>query len=121
VRALARARLDLLDFNAVRREFQKDRPQLVIHCAAMSGMVEAQANPAQARRVNVEVTERLAELAAEIPFVFLSTDLVFDGRQGNYVETDAVNPVHVYGETKVAAEQIVLKFHPAAGAASTNN
>jgi len=109
VRALSRAQLELLDFNAVHREFQKDRPQLVIHCAAMSGMVEAQANPAQARRVNVEVTERLAELAAEIPFVFLSTDLVFDGRRGNYVETDAVNPIHVYGETKVAAEQIVLK------------
>ncbi|MGB7769425.1 MAG: SDR family oxidoreductase [Verrucomicrobiia bacterium] len=109
VRALTRTQLDLLDFSAVRREFRKDRPRLVIHCAAMSGMVEAQANPTQARRVNVEVTERLAKLAAAIQFVFLSSDLVFDGRRGNYVETDAVNPIHVYGETKVAAEQIVLK------------
>ena len=51
----------------------------------------------------------LAELAAEIPFVFFSTDLVFDGRKGNYAETDAVNPLHLYGETKAAAEQIVLR------------
>ena len=59
--------------------------------------------------MNVEVTRLLAELAAEIPFVFFSTDLVFDGRKGNYIETDAPNPLHLYGETKAAAEQIVLK------------
>jgi dTDP-4-dehydrorhamnose reductase len=59
--------------------------------------------------VNVEVTKLLAELAADIPFVFFSTDLVFDGRKGDYTETDAVNPLHLYGETKAAAEQIVLR------------
>jgi dTDP-4-dehydrorhamnose reductase len=109
VRALTRAQLELLDFAAVRREFQKDRPQLVIHCAAMTGISETQADPILARRVNVEVTELLAELAADIPLVFFSTDLVFDGRKGNYAETDPVNPIHTYGETKAAAEQIVLK------------
>ena len=50
----------------------------------------------------------LAELAAAIPFFFISTDLVFDGRTGNYAETDSVNPLSVYAETKVAAERIVL-------------
>jgi dTDP-4-dehydrorhamnose reductase len=109
VRTLTRADFDLLDFAAVRREFQKDRPQLVIHCAAISAVGEAQKNPARARRVNVEVTKLLAELSADIQFVFLSTDLIFDGRRGNYAETDAPDPLHVYGETKVVAEQIVLK------------
>jgi len=109
VRALTRADFDLLDFAAVEREFQKDKPQLVIHCAAISTVGEAQKNPSLARRVNVAVTKLLAELAAEIQFVFFSTDLIFDGRKGNYTETDAPNPVHIYGETKVAAEEIVLK------------
>jgi dTDP-4-dehydrorhamnose reductase len=109
VRALTREQLDLLDFAAVRCEFQKDKPQLVIHCAAVSTIAEAQKNPELARRVNVEITKTLAELASEIPFVFFSTDLVFDGRKGNYVEADAVNPITLYAETKVAAEQIVLK------------
>ena len=141
VRALTREQFDLLDFAAVRREFQKDRPQLVIHCAAISMAAAAQKNPNLARRVNVEVTKLLAELAAEIPvvpcvngapvsdpasspdqplragsetvaptsFVFFSTDLIFDGRKGNYTETDAPNPLHTYGETKAAAEEIVLK------------
>jgi dTDP-4-dehydrorhamnose reductase len=109
VRALTRADFDLLDFAAVRREFEKDQPQMVIHCAAITVVSDAQKNPALARRVNVEVTRRLAELAADIPLVFFSTDLVFDGRKGNYVETDAANPLHVYGETKLAAEAAVLK------------
>ena len=105
---MTRDRLDLLDFAAVRREFQKDRPQLVIHCAAVSTVSGAEADPELARRVNVEVTKLLAELAAEIPFVLFSTDLVFDGRKGDYVETDAPNPLQLYGETKAAAEKIIL-------------
>jgi dTDP-4-dehydrorhamnose reductase len=108
VRALTRADFDLLDFAAVKSEFAKDRPQLVIHCAAVSTVAEAQADPDLARRVNVEATWLLADLAADIPFIFFSTDLVFDGRKGDYAEADAVNPLHVYGETKLAAEEIVL-------------
>jgi dTDP-4-dehydrorhamnose reductase len=109
VRALTRADFDLLDFKRIEEEFRKDRPQLVIHCAALTVVAEVQKNPGFARRVNTEATQFLAELSAEIPFIFFSTDIVFDGRKGNYVETDAPNPLHVYGETKVAAERIVLK------------
>ena len=109
VRALTRADFDLLDFAAVEREFVKDKPQFVIHCAAISTLAAAHKNPDLARRVNVDVTAHLAGLAADIPFIFFSSDLVFDGRKGNYAETDAVNPIHVYGETKLAAEQIVLR------------
>jgi dTDP-4-dehydrorhamnose reductase len=108
-RPLTRADFDLLDFAAVERQFKTDRPELVIHCAAITTVSDAQKNPALARRVNVEVTKFLAELSAEISFIFFSTDLVFDGRKGNYSETDAANPLHVYGETKLAAEEIVLK------------
>ena len=109
VRALTRADFDLLDFAAVEREFAKDKPQLIIHCAAVSTLAAAHQNPDLARRVNVDATAHLAGLAADVQFLFFSTDLVFDGRKGNYDETGAVNPVHVYGETKLAAEQIVLK------------
>jgi dTDP-4-dehydrorhamnose reductase len=105
---LKRSLLDLLDFAAVRRAFAEQRPALIIHCAAMSRSPDCQANPELARRINVEATSVLAELAADIPFVFLSSDLVFDGRKGDYVETDSVAPLSVYAETKVAAEQVLL-------------
>jgi dTDP-4-dehydrorhamnose reductase len=109
VRAITREDFDLLDFAAVEREFRKDQPQLVIHCAAVSTVGAAEANPNMARRVNVGAAKFLAGLAAEIPFVFFSSDLVFDGRRGHYAETDAPNPLHVYGETKLAAEEFLLK------------
>jgi dTDP-4-dehydrorhamnose reductase len=82
---------------------------LIIHCAAIPTIAGTLANPDLAWRTNVEVVKVLAELAAEIQFVFLSTDLIFDGKKGNYAETDSPNPLHLYGETKVAAEEIVLK------------
>jgi dTDP-4-dehydrorhamnose reductase len=107
-RGLTRQDLDLTDMAAVRRLFREQNPGLILHCAALSKSQACQANPELARKLNVEVTAHLTELAADIPFVFFSTDLVFDGRQGNYAETAAVNPLSVYAETKVAAERIVL-------------
>jgi dTDP-4-dehydrorhamnose reductase len=75
----------------------------------MTKSPDCQAHPAEARRANVDATRHLAALAAGIPFVFFSTDLVFDGRQGNYDESAAVNPLSVYAETKMEAERIVLQ------------
>lgn len=106
--ALRHADLDLCDFAAVRRRFQAERPDAVIHCAALADTPSCQREPDLARRVNIEATRCLAELAADLPLAFYSTDLVFDGRRGNYLETDAPNPLSIYAETKVAAEQIVL-------------
>ena len=105
---LTRERLDLADSASVRTEFRRQHPQLIIHCAALSQSPACQANPPLAHRLNVEVTGLLASLAADIPLFFLSTDLVFDGRAGHYTESARVNPLSVYAETKVAAEQIVL-------------
>jgi len=107
-RGLARQDLDLGDFRAVEGQFKRDRPALVIHCAALTKTGECQAEPGRARRLNVDVTARLAELASDIRFIFFSTDLVFDGRSGHYDETARVNPLSTYAETKVAAENIVL-------------
>ncbi len=107
-RGLTRAELELTDERAVRAAFDHDRPSLIIHCAAMSRSPDCQADPALARRVNVDATVFMARLAAGIPFVFFSTDLVLDGREGNYVETAAVNPLSVYAETKAMAERAVL-------------
>ena len=101
--------LDLADFQVVRAGFKEDRPQLIIHCAALSRSPACQENPSLAWNLNVEVTAHLAELAADIPLIFFSSDLVFDGRQGHYDESAQPDPLSVYAESKVAAEQIVLK------------
>lgn len=105
---LTRAPLDLLDSQAVRSAFERQRPGLIIHCAAVSRIPACEADPLLARKVNVDVTAQLAELAAEVALIFFSTDLVFDGRKGNYDESAEVNPLSVYAKTKVEAERIVL-------------
>ena len=97
---ILRAEVDLTDHAAVATRFRAEAPTAVVHCAALSRSPACQADPALARQLNVEVTRQLAELAADIPFIFLSTDLVFDGRKGGYVEDDAVGPLSVYAETK---------------------
>jgi dTDP-4-dehydrorhamnose reductase len=108
VRALTRAELDLENFTAVREAFERESPAMVIHCAALANTPACEKNPPLARKLNVEMTSVLAEIAADIPFVFFSTDLVFDGRTGNYDESAPVNPLSVYGQTKADAERIVL-------------
>jgi dTDP-4-dehydrorhamnose reductase len=106
---LSRADLDITDFAAVEQRFQAEAPQTIIHCAAMSSSADCQVNRTLATNVNTNATAHLAESARDIRFIFFSSDLVFDGKKGNYVETDTVNPLSFYGETKVAAEEIVLK------------
>ncbi len=106
---LRREQLDLLDFKQVRIAYEEQRPQLILHCAGLAKTPACQENPALAQKLNVEVTRMLADLAADIAFIFFSTDLVFDGQKGNYTESDSVNPLSVYASTKVAAEQIVLR------------
>jgi dTDP-4-dehydrorhamnose reductase len=109
MRGITRQDVDLTDGGAVRRLWRNLHPHVVIHCAAQSRTGPCQQDPVLARRINVEATSLLADLAVEIPFLFLSSDQVFDGAKGWYVETDPVNPLNVYGETKAEAERSVLQ------------
>jgi dTDP-4-dehydrorhamnose reductase len=109
-RAITRADVDLLNFEKVNLLMSVEKPAAIIHCAALSKNPQCDADPATAMRVNKDATGNLAASAAaeKIPFVFLSSDLVFDGRKGNYTESDSPNPISIYGRSKANAEEIVL-------------
>jgi dTDP-4-dehydrorhamnose reductase len=109
-RPLTRADVDLLHFEKVNLLMHLEKPAAIIHCAAMSKNPQCDADPATAMRVNKDATANLAANAAaeKIPFIFLSSDLVFDGKKGNYTESDSPNPISAYGKSKVCAEEIVL-------------
>ena len=109
VQGLTRADLDLTDRANVERTWQSIKPNAVIHCAALSRTKDCEQDPEQARRINVEATAHLAQLSQDIPFIFLSSGEVFDGRTGWYIEMDKPNPINVYGKTKLEAERVVLQ------------
>jgi len=107
-------KVDLRDFEAVKRIFQEIQPSAVIHAAAQSSPNFCQNYPQESQLINVTASCNLAGLCADysIPCVFTSTDLVFDGLNPPYRETDAVCPVNCYGEQKVMAEEGMLKRYP---------
>jgi dTDP-4-dehydrorhamnose reductase len=78
---------------------------LVLHAAAWTDVDGAESSPQDAAAVNVGGTQHVLELGA--PVVLFSTDYVFDGRKREpYVESDAPNPLSVYGRTKLQAEAV---------------
>jgi dTDP-4-dehydrorhamnose reductase len=94
--------------------FHEVQPQAVIHTAALAKIDFCEANPSVARAVNFDLTMQISQLCVETGarLVFCSTDTVFDGEHAPYYEDDLPKPVNVYGETKVAAEQVVSGFNP---------
>ncbi len=109
VQRLSRAELELTETSKVKARIHALKPDLLIHCAALSRTKACEQNPDEARRINVEVTAHLAQLSQNIPFIFLSSGEVFDGKTGWYGEEDEPNPINVYGQTKLEAEQAVLQ------------
>lgn len=82
----------------------------IIHLAANSNVNDCEQNPTESYIVNVKASVLLAEFASkhQIPFVFASSDQVFDGKKGNYQPTDKAEPVNEYGKQKRQAEIKIL-------------
>lgn len=105
---------DLCDEESLAKIFNQVKPDAVIHAAAMSMPNQCQDSPFQSQKINVSASLSIAAICRDrdLPMVFISTDLVFDGKKGNYSETDPVSPVSLYGEQKVRAETGILNRLP---------
>ncbi len=104
--------LDITDAGAVRSVLAAERPTAILHAAAISKPDVCAADPDLADRINVQATENLLAVAGHLNcyVCFISTDFVFDGHKGMYVETDDPGPVNHYGVTKLMAEQFVQGY-----------
>src|SRR5688500_14983460 len=101
------AELDVTDAEAVWRTCVREKPDVVVNCAAYTDVDAAQDDLEGASRVNVDGSRFVALGAAEVgaSVVYPSTDYVFDGLKGGpYVESDPTRPLSVYGQTKAAGE-----------------
>lgn len=106
--------LDFSEREACATLLRNTTPDVVIHAAAKSNPDWCERHREQAWRVNAEAPVWLAEACAAIGcrFVFVSSDMVFDGARSWYREDDATNPISWYGKTKLVAEQGVLRANP---------
>ena len=106
---------DLPDFDitdAVQLQRVVENSQIVINCAAYTDVEKAESQREIAYSVNAEAVGRLGKFAkkAGAYVIHISTDFVFDGTCSRpYVETDAPNPINVYGASKLAGEQLLLE------------
>ncbi len=109
-------KLDITDRENLRATIDQIRPDAIIHTAAISDANYCQNNPEQPEAINVKSSINLAKLARDlgIPFLFTSSDLVFDGKEAPYSESDQPNPLSIYGEQKVKAEREIMATYPGA-------
>ncbi|MGH9729324.1 MAG: SDR family oxidoreductase [Candidatus Acidiferrales bacterium] len=115
-------RVELTNAEITMRLLCERRPDVIVHCAAMTDVERCEREPGGARAINAEATRTLAQWCAQhgAQFVFISTDSVFDGRRGHYGEDDRPAPVNEYARTKLAAEEAVMDCVPDALILRTN-
>lgn len=109
-RAIDKKDLDITEQTAVADYFRKNQYSTLIHCAAYTDVAEAENEKQQCYDINVQGTENLVKNFKGDKFVYLSTDYVFDGKKGNYKESDAPNPVNYYALTKLLGEVAVRQY-----------
>ncbi len=104
-------RLNFLHPSTIDTCFKEFQPEVVVHAAALSNGAECESSHEKAQAVNVTGTKKLLKQLSskDILFIYISTDLVFDGEHAPYSEQAELNPISYYGKTKQLAEQAVQK------------
>jgi dTDP-4-dehydrorhamnose reductase len=114
-RMLRRQEMDIADPVSVGRTIEQLRPWAIVNASGYVRVDEAEHDTERCWRENAHGAGVLAEAAASrgIPLLTFSSDLVFDGQTDRpYVESDPVSPLSVYGQSKAAAEHVVLATCP---------
>jgi dTDP-4-dehydrorhamnose reductase len=107
--AYSRADLDVTDRDAVQRALVGF--DLVINCAAWTGVDDAEDHAAEALAVNRDGARNVAAAARRV--LYVSTDYVFDGaKRTPYLESDPTGPLQSYGRSKLAGERATAEANP---------
>ncbi|PRP67776.1 dTDP-4-dehydrorhamnose reductase [Nonlabens agnitus] len=110
--ALEKEDLDITCYSKVRQQLLKHQPEYIINCAAYTAVDLAEREPEKAHKINGSAVGMLASLAKQInaTIIHFSTDYVFDGKATEpYKPTDPVNPINVYGQSKLLGEILIKR------------
>ena len=102
--------LDITKKEEVDTVFDTEKPDVVIHTAAMTNVDQCETEKDACWDLNVKAVEYLLASSKKHNsfFVHLSTDFIFDGKEGPYDEQAEANPLSFYGWSKYAAEKLVI-------------
>jgi dTDP-4-dehydrorhamnose reductase len=100
--------LDIVNKKQV-KNIEKIKPNIIIHTAGLTNVDYCEDHKEDAWKINVEGTKNILDISKKIgsKIVFISTDYVFDGKNGPYREEDQTNPINLYGKTKLEGERLV--------------
>jgi dTDP-4-dehydrorhamnose reductase len=107
---MGRPALDLAQVDTIEGAIVGVKPNVIVSAAAYTAVDQAETDEANAFAVNASAVGEIGRVAKAlgIPVVHLSTDYVFDGKKSSaYVETDPVNPLGVYGRSKLEGERLL--------------
>jgi|SRR3989338_5805829 len=100
--------LDVTDKGSMEKVFNFFRPDAVVMAGGITDVDLSALKPKLAKDVNIKGTQNLVKKVKEYgaKLIYTSTDYVFDGESGPYKEEDKVNPINIYGRTKLEAERL---------------
>ena len=100
-------KLDITSEKSVKDLLNKHAPDIILNLAAMTNVDGCEKNPERAHKVNHDGVVNLCD-GFDGHFIQISTDYVFNGKEGPYLEDDPVDPISVYGKSKLAAEKYLM-------------
>jgi dTDP-4-dehydrorhamnose reductase len=104
--------LDITNRESVRRAVQDKRPDWMVHLATLTDVDRCEIQKEEARKINAYASELIAKEAKALStfLIYVSTDYVFDGKKGLYIEEDSPEPINYYGTTKLMGEHSLRDF-----------
>jgi len=101
-------KLDLTQTTSTRLLLNNIKPEVIIHTAAYTDVDFCEKNQEITNKLHIEATKILSDYSNNrSKLIFISSDSVFKGDQGNYIEDDIKNPINFYAKTKDHAEEII--------------
>lgn len=101
-------RLDLLNIYSFKKIIKKTQPDFVINTTGIASPEECEQNKKGSYLINYKAAENVSMICVKekIPFIYFSTDYIFQGNKKNYLEDDIPCPVNYYGITKLLGETV---------------
>ena len=109
----SKKQLDILSIKSIKKNFVKYKPKIIFHCAGLSRPMDIhEKNIIKSIDLNIIGTANLVKICKlyKIKLIYFSTGYVYEGKKGNYKETDAVKPFNNYGLSKLGGECAVSMY-----------